>query len=183
MKRMVLWSVAVGLPSAFLLWFFRDPERTAPSGSGIVVSPADGLITDVEVGADGKSQVRISIRLSLFDVHVTRAPVAGPIVSVDYRPGRFRNAYSPASSRENEQNRVTIGAGDRAVLLVQIAGMLARRIVFHPHVGDTLRRGQRVGMIRFGSRVDLYLPDDVTVLVTAGERVYGGTSIVAREAM
>lgn len=181
MKRRLVWSVVLGGPAAFLLWFFRDPERAVPPGPGLVVSPADGLVTAVEHVAGRESNVRISIRLSLFDVHVTRAPITGRIASIDYRPGHFRNAYNPASSAENEQNRVRIDGERYPVTLVQIAGLVARRIVFRLQTGDMVQRGQRVGMIRFGSRVDLHLPDDLTIVVAVGDRVYGGASVVARE--
>jgi phosphatidylserine decarboxylase len=164
----------------FVLWFFRDPRRSIPNDEDVVVSPADGVVTTVDEAAATGSGTRISIRLSLLDVHVTRSPVAGRIESIEYKPGRFGNAYDEQSSARNEQNRVRIAGTSRSVVLVQIAGMLARRIVFRPEAGDWVERGQRVGMIRFGSRVDLHLPPGVTVLVEPGDRVYGGSSIVAR---
>ena len=180
MKRGLLWSLVLGVPAGFVLWFFRDPARIVPTGDDLVVSPADGLVTRVERISRGEPGTCLSIRLSLLDVHVTRAPVSGRVTSITYRPGRFLSAYGERSSAENEQNRVHIAGSHGSVILTQIAGKIARRIEFHPRQGDWLERGQRVGRIRFGSRVDLELPGNVTILVTVGDRVRGGSSIVAR---
>ncbi|HYN15130.1 MAG TPA: phosphatidylserine decarboxylase [Terriglobales bacterium] len=166
--------------AAFFLWFFRDPERVIPAEAGAVVSPADGKVTDVGTAElDGRPHTRISIFLSVFDVHVNRSPVAGAITNVEYRHGRFRNAMSAASAVENEQNIVTVeGAGHR-VIFKQIAGVLARRIVFTKKLGDRVERGERVGLIKFGSRTDILLDPAAEVHVAVGDRVRGGASVLA----
>lgn len=180
MKLFPLWGLAVAALVAFVLWFFRDPARTVPDQEGVVVSPADGIVTAVESLFGQEFATRISIRLSLLDVHVTRAPVSGRITAIEYRRGSFRSAYDESSSAQNEQNRVRIETAHDPVLLVQIAGKVARRIVFTPVLGAWVERGERVGMIRFGSRVDLFLSAGPEVLVAVGDRVHGGASIVAR---
>ena len=137
--------------AAFFLWFFRDPERVIPAEAGAVVSPADGKVTDVSsVEVEGHARSRISIFLSVFDVHVNRSPIAGVITKVEYRHGRFHNALSPASAVENEQNIVTVEGDGHTVVFKQIAGVLARRIVFTKRLGDRVERGERVGLIKFG---------------------------------
>ncbi len=163
---------ALGL-GALVVAFFRDPDRAPPADPALVVAPADGRVTAVE-GA------RISIFLSIFDVHVNRAPVAGRVAAVDYRPGRFGNALRARSAAENEQNRITFETPSGPVLVTQIAGLLARRIVFWPRVGDRVERGQRIGMIKFGSRTDLVLPSGAEWLVRIGDHVRGGATPVAR---
>ena len=140
------------------LWFFRDPERVIPDAAGGVVSPGDGKFTDVSIiTMGGEKQARISIFLSVFDVHVNRSPIAGVVRDVRYQRGQFLNAMNPASAEQNEQNIVRVEGDGQVVVFKQIAGLLARRIVFHPKVGDRLERGQRVGLIKFGSRVDVLL--------------------------
>lgn len=175
------WSVVPLLAAVFFLWFFRDPERAIPDGPGLIVSPADGKVTDVSpVQVDGKPCTRISIFLSVFDVHVNRAPVSGVIQKVEYREGKFANAMDPACAEDNEQNIVTMESEGLSVVFKQIAGLLARRIVFNHKPGDALTRGQRVGMIKFGSRTDVIFPGPADLSVKAGDRVKGGSSILAR---
>jgi phosphatidylserine decarboxylase len=167
------------LLGAFFLWFFRDPERAIPNGPGVVVSPADGKVTSVaEFIDEGEKKQRISIFLNVFDVHVNRAPIAGTITSLFYQKGKFGNAISAGSSDVNEQNIVTVNGDGQMVVFKQIAGLLARRIVFNPRTGDRLERGQRVGLIKFGSRVDVVLDQSVELRVKVGDRVAGGSSIL-----
>jgi len=168
------------LLAAFFLWFFRDPERVIPAEAGAVVSPADGKVTDVAaIELEGHPRTRISIFLSVFDVHVNRSPIAGSITGVEYRHGRFRNALSAASAVENEQNIVTVEGDGHTVVFKQIAGVLARRIVFTKRPGDRIERGERVGLIKFGSRTDVLLGSAADVHVRVGDRVRGGASVLA----
>lgn len=165
---------------AFFLWFFRDPERDIPAEPGAVVSAADGKVTDVStVQVDGAPRRRISVFLNVFDVHVNRAPIAGIIQKAEYRRGSFHNAMGAASSELNEQNVVTVAGAGQIVVFKQIAGLLARRIVFHKAVGQSVARGERVGMIKFGSRVDILLDPSADVRVKIGDRVRGGSSVLA----
>lgn len=179
------WPVALVpvLLAAFFLWFFRDPERTIPAGPGLVVSPGDGLVTEtIRLDTPQGPRQRISIFLSVFDVHVNRSPIGGTISEIRYQKGKYLNAMNPASADQNEQNIVTVrGEGPNApeIVFKQIAGLLARRIVFAPKVGDTIARGERVGLIKFGSRVDVVLPADAELRVKVGERVKGGASVLA----
>lgn len=174
------WSVAPVLLAAFFLWFFRDPERAVPAGAGLIVSPGDGLVTETVVIAtpDGPRQ-RISIFLSVFDVHVNRSPITGVLTSVRYQRGQFLNAMNPASADRNEQNAATIRGEGLEITFKQIAGLLARRIVFNHREGEGLERGQRVGLIKFGSRVDVLLPAEAVLRVKVGQRVKGGASVLA----
>jgi phosphatidylserine decarboxylase len=166
--------------AAFFLWFFRDPERVIPAEAGAVVSPADGKVTDVGTAElNGRPCARISIFLSVFDVHVNRSPIAGVITKLEYRHGRFRNALSAASAVENEQNIVTVEGDGHTVVFKQIAGVLARRIVFAKKLGDRVERGERVGLIKFGSRTDVLLDPAADIHVAAGDRVRGGSSMLA----
>ena len=175
-----LWAVLPLALAAFFLWFFRDPERTIPYSPGAVVSPADGKVTDVSTvpWADTK-RTRISIFLSVFDVHVNRSPVGGVIRDVHYQPGKFLNAMGSACAEQNEQNIVTVEGDGRTVIFKQIAGLLARRIVFTKKIGDRVQRGERIGMIKFGSRVDVLLDSSATLQVKVGDRVKGGSSVIA----
>ncbi|HWY70740.1 MAG TPA: phosphatidylserine decarboxylase [Terriglobales bacterium] len=167
------------LLGAFFLWFFRDPERAIPDGPGVIVSPADGKVTAVSrLTEDGRNGQRISIFLNVFDVHVNRSPISGIITNLCYQKGKFGNAMSAGSSDENEQNVVTVEGEGQMVTFKQIAGLLARRIVFNPRPGDKLERGQRVGLIKFGSRVDVVLDENVDIQVKVGDRVAGGSSIL-----
>jgi phosphatidylserine decarboxylase len=169
--------LALGLFCAF---FFRDPERVAPDGPGLVVSPADGRVVGIVDGAGGPlgGGVQVSIFLSIFNVHVNRAPIAGRIERVEYHPGEFLPAFDDKASLRNEQNSVVL-AGDRSrVAFKQIAGLIARRIVFRKRVDDVVARGERVGLIKFGSRVDVFLPEGTRLLVKRGDRVAGGASLL-----
>jgi len=164
--------------AAFFLFFFRDPRREIPEGD-VVVSPADGVVSLIR--PFGEQQTRVSIFLSVFDVHVNRSPVGGTIQAVDYTKGKFQNAIRADASDENERNRVEIRADNGAtVIFSQIAGLLARRIVFKPKVGDRVEKGQRIGMIKFGSRTDVILGAEWQILVEPGSQVLGGKTIVAK---
>src|SRR6266567_1805313 len=174
------WAIPPLLLALFLLWFFRDPEREIPDAAGAVVSPADGKVTDVSfIAAGGEKRTRISIFLSVFDVHVNRSPIAGVVREVRYQRGRFLNAMNAVSAEHNEQNIVTLEGSGQVVIFKQIAGLLARRIVFYPKVGDLLQRGQRVGLIKFGSRVDVLFDASANVNVKIGDHVKGGATILA----
>jgi len=174
------YSVPLLLLSAFFLWFFRDPERQITTLPGAVVSPGDGKVTDVSiVTSGGISRNRISIFLSVFDVHVNRSPIAGVIREVRYQRGKFLNAMGAHSAEENEQNIVTVEGEGRTVIFKQIAGLIARRIVFNLKVGDPVARGERVGLIKFGSRVDVLFDRDAAIEVKPGDRVKGGATILA----
>ena len=175
------WALAPLLLATFFLWFFRDPERAIPGGPGVVVSPADGKVTHIgQVEAQGEARTRISIFLSVFDVHVNRSPIGGVIEDVKYRRGKFGNAMGAVSADENEQNVVTVRGEGQVVIFKQIAGLLARRIVFHKRVGDAVGRGERVGLIKFGSRTDILLAPEAAVQVKIGDHVRGGSSILAQ---
>jgi phosphatidylserine decarboxylase len=174
------WAVLPLLLALFFLWFFRDPERAIPHEAGALVSPGDGKVTDVSfVTVGGEKQARISIFLSVFDVHVNRSPIAGVVREVRYQRGKFLNAMNQASAEQNEQNIVRVEGDGQVVVFKQIAGLLARRIVFHPKVGDRLERGQRVGLIKFGSRVDVLFDAAASLHVKVGDRVRGGASVLA----
>src|SRR5271166_360183 len=174
------YAIPLLLLAAFFLWFFRDPERQIPTQPGAVVSPGDGKVTDVSlVTADGASRRRISIFLSVFDVHVNRSPIAGVIRDVRYQRGKFLNAMGTHSAEENEQNIVTVEGDGRTVIFKQIAGLIARRIVFNFKVGDHVACGQRVGLIKFGSRVDVLFDRDAAIQVKQGDRVKGGATVLA----
>jgi phosphatidylserine decarboxylase len=166
--------------AVFFLWFFRDPERKIPAGPGEIVSPGDGVVTESDwIETSAGSRLRLSIFLNVFDVHVNRAPVAGTVKTVEHREGSFLNAMKPESVIMNEQTVVVIDAGNFEVSYKQIAGLLARRIVCTVKVGDRLERGQRVGMIKFGSRVDVLLPAEAVPKVKTGTRVRGGSTVLA----
>ena len=168
------------LLGAFFLWFFRDPERVIPDTAGAIVSPADGKVTSVaQIDVNGRPRMRISIFLNVFDVHVNRTPIGGVIRNVEYRKGKFHNAMGETSSEHNEQNIVTIDGEGQTVILKQIAGLLARRIVFDYRVGDRIERGQRIGLMKFGSRCDVIFETDAAVKVKVGDRVAGGSSVLA----
>jgi phosphatidylserine decarboxylase len=174
------WAVVPLLLAVFFLWFFRDPERTIPDAPGAIVSPGDGKVTEASiVTVGGEKQVRISIFLSVFDVHVNRSPIAGVVREVRYERGKFLNAMNPASAEQNEQNIVRVEGDGQVVVFKQIAGLLARRIVFYPKVGERLERGQRVGLIKFGSRVDVLCDATAALQVKVGDRVRGGASVLA----
>ena len=168
------------LLGAFFLWFFRDPERRAPAEAGAIVSPADGTVTAVsQIQHHGEFRTRISIFLNVFNVHVNRSPISGVIADVTYVKGKFGNAMGAISAEQNEQNIVTVRGEVGEVVFKQIAGLLARRIVFTKRIGDAVARGERVGLIKFASRVDVILPSTMTVQVQIGDKVTGGSSTLA----
>jgi phosphatidylserine decarboxylase len=168
------------LLAAFFLWFFRDPEREIPAAEGAIVSPADGKVTEISVVREGgEPRTRISIFLNVFNVHVNRSPVAGVITAVHYQKGKFGNAMGAISAEENEQNIVTVRGDAGVVVFKQIAGLLARRIVFTKKVGDHVARGERVGLIKFGSRTDVIFAADAQMKVRVGDHVKGGSSVLA----
>jgi phosphatidylserine decarboxylase len=174
-----LWAIIPALLAFFFLWFFRDPERSIPADETAVVSPGDGKITDVSIIAGGAgNQLRISIFLNVFNVHVNRSPITGVIRDVRYQRGKYLNAMNVASAELNEQNVVTVDGNGQTVVFKQIAGLLARRIVFNPKIGDRLERGQRVGLIKFGSRVDVLMDASAQVTVKVGDHVKGGSSVL-----
>lgn len=176
-----IWAIVPLLLATFFLWFFRDPERLIPAGEGLILSPADGLVTETaSIETPAGQRKRISIFLSVFDVHVNRSPIAGVLTSVRYQKGQYLNAMNPASAERNEQNAVTVHGGGIEVTFKQIAGLLARRIVFNLHEGDMVERGQRVGMIKFGSRVDVVVPFEAEFRVSKGQHVQGGASVLAQ---
>jgi len=175
-----VWGVAPVLLALFFLWFFRDPQRVIPSGEGLIVSPGDGLVTEiVEINTPEGKRKRISIFLNVFDVHVNRTPIGGVVRRVHYQKGLYLNAMNPASAEQNEQNAVTVRGEGIEVTFKQIAGLIARRIVCNVGEGDTLERGQRMGLIKFGSRVDVILPAEAEFRVKVRERVKGGASVLA----
>ena len=176
----LLLSLVPLLLALFFLWFFRDPNRTIPEAPGLIISPADGKVTAIETVQGPSGQLRrISIFLNVFDVHVNRAPIAGNVQRVEYKKGKYLNAMNPDSAMQNEQNLVEIGGEFCTVAFCQIAGLLARRIVFKKKVTDWVHRGERVGLIKFGSRVDVLFPVTCEVQVKLGDRVRGGASVLA----
>jgi phosphatidylserine decarboxylase len=177
-----VWALAIIplLLAAFFAWFFRDPEREIPQAPGAIISPGDGKVTQiVAIEVNGEPRTRISIFLNVFNVHVNRAPIAGTIGNVEYRKGKFVNAMDAHSAEANEQNIVTVEGDGQTVIFKQIAGLLARRIVFTKKVGDMVARGERVGLIKFGSRVDVIFTRDAEVSVKIGDHVAGGSTILA----
>src|SRR6201996_8129788 len=163
---------------AFCAWFFRDPERPIPAGP-VAVSPADGRV--VSVVSEGPNVPRVSIFLNVFDVHVNRSPISGVITDVTYKPGQFLVASREIASAENEQNILTVRAGDGTIVVFkQIAGLIARRIICYKNVGDFVQSGERIGLIKFGSRVDVLLGPEWRVEVAVGARVSSGPSFLAR---
>lgn len=178
-------SGVFGLSTLVFAGFFRDPERIPPMGEGLVLSPADGRVVGVRGVEKGnllrEAGTRISIFLSPLDVHVNRAPIKGLVDKVQYQPGRFFAAYRDKASQDNEQNAVRIvDPAGNSLSIVQIAGVLARRIVCYVKEGERLERGQRVGLIMFGSRVDIFLPRGSRVEVAEGQRVRGGETVIGR---
>ena len=177
-----VWAVALAAATIFLISFFRDPDRVPAGGPETIVSPADGTVLSIgpaEESPAGASR-RITIFMSVFNCHVNRAPVSGVLEDYVYRPGKKLAAFAEKASHENEQNLVTLSAGGARVAFKQIAGALARRIIFYLKPGDSVLRGQRVGIILFGSRVDLFVPDDAEILVTRGQKLKASLSAVAR---
>ena len=174
-------ALGLGVVAAFMAFFFRDPERIAPSIPGAILAPADGRVVAVRVGVDdpfvGRAQA-VSIFLSPLDVHVNRSPLAGLVVGVEYRPGAKMAAYRPEASDQNERATIAIQGEAARVVVRQIAGVLARRIVCRVRPGDKLASGERFGMIKFGSRTDLIMPASVRLSVKPGDRVRGGSTVV-----
>jgi phosphatidylserine decarboxylase len=169
----VLFALAL-----FIAYFFRDPERLIPADEGAIVSPADGKI--VGIAAEPDKTTRVSIFLSVFNVHINRAPVSGVVESVFYRPGKFKAAFNATASVENEQNVLVIRSGSDRIRFSQIAGILARRIVCWKRPGDSVAKGERVGLIKFGSRVDIFLPENVALSIKLSDKVQGGASVIGR---
>lgn len=166
----------------FTAFFFRDPERKVPEDPKAVISPADGkVVRIVPAPAEhplGPGATQVSIFLSIFDVHINRAPIGGTIAKVEYHPGKFLPAFDDKASLRNEQNAVTVADGSLRVQFIQIAGLIARRIVFRKRVDDVVTRGERVGLIKFGSRVDVFLPEGIGLAVKVGDRLLGGASVI-----
>lgn len=181
---LVHWYVPAGLLiflGLFVVYFFRDPEREIPSDPNLVVSPADGRVVEIVAEPfEGRAGQRLSIFLSVWNVHVNRAPVGGLITRLEYRPGRFYAALRARASAENEQNVIHIQTPGGEMVFKQIAGWIARRVVAWKKEGDTVLRGERVGMIRFGSRCDVWLPEGAEFEVKKGDMVAGGSTILAR---
>lgn len=177
-------SIVFSLMTLFVIWFFRNPERKIPEGDNLIVAPADGKIIDINDKAEcrilRKNMLKISIFMSLFNVHINRIPCSGRIVDIVYNPGKFVSANKDKASLENEQNAIVLETlkGD-TMMFVQIAGIIARRIVCWLKQGEYVEKGQRFGLIRFGSRVDVYLPHDVKVMISEGDSVKGGESVLA----
>ena len=176
------WAILPVLLAGFFLWFFRDPRREIPAGAGLIVSPGDGVVTETVAieTPDGRRQ-RVSVFLSVFNVHVNRMPIAGEVVRVEYKKGLYLNAMNPQSAERNEQAIVTVRGEGIEVTFKQIAGLLARRIVCHLKVGQKVERGERMGLIKFGSRVDVIVPADVEIVVKKGDKVSGGSTVLARQ--
>jgi phosphatidylserine decarboxylase len=178
--------IGVGL-TVWCYYFFRDPKRAVPENAGLMVSPADGVVSLIEravppegLGLGPEPLVRVSVFMSVFNCHVNRAPIAGKVTAVVYRPGKFLNASLDKASEENERNALAIEMADgRKIAVVQIAGLVARRIMCWTKPGDSLATGQRFGLIRFGSRLDVYLPEGVAPQVAVGQIAVAGETVIA----
>jgi len=180
---LVYLAVCLSILTLFAIYFFRNPKREIPSSEQVVLSPADGRVLRIDSCREGqflkRTTTKVSIFMSLFDVHINRSPISGILEQKSYNPGKFRLANTDKSSMENEQNAMVIrGKDGLRILFVQIAGFVARRIVCYAEKGDSLEKGQILGMIRFGSRLDIYLPEGVEALVKPGDRVKGGQSVI-----
>ena len=179
----IAWSWPLWIIFVFVLQFFRDPQRIAALGRDLVLSPADGRIVVVEKANDpyaGREALKISVFMNVFNVHSNRSAVNGTVKEIQYFPGKFVNADLDKASTENERNAVVIDANGQIVTLVQVAGLIARRILCYIHVGDRLKAGERYGFIRFGSRVDVYLPLTAEPLVSVGDKVFATNTALAR---
>ncbi|MCA1925160.1 MAG: phosphatidylserine decarboxylase [Thiobacillus sp.] len=177
------WSIPFWIWAVFALQFFRDPARVPPADADAVIAPADGRIVVVEKVRDtvlDRDALKISVFMNVFNVHSNKSPVDGVVKGIWYTPGLFVNADLDKASTENERNAIHIAAARGDITCVQIAGLIARRILCYARVGDTLSRGQRYGFIRFGSRVDVYLPVSARPQVSIGQKVTGGRTILAR---
>ena len=166
----------------FTFYFFRDPERVVPLGDDILVSPADGLITNISEYKEGKkSYTKISIFLSVFNVHIQRLPLSGQITKIDYIEGKFINATLDKASEENERLRLTLKSGSNVIYITQIAGLIARRIICYLKTSEKVNQGERYGIIKFGSRVDIEFPNSYNLMVSIGQQCIGGETIIARD--
>ncbi|MFO8088279.1 MAG: phosphatidylserine decarboxylase family protein, partial [Desulfatiglandaceae bacterium] len=190
---LIFWFLAlkaiaypIGVLTVFVLFFFRDPERSSPPGDRNILSPADGKILEVKRIDDsdnplGGPAVKVSIFMSIFNVHVNRVPLNGVVEKIEYHPGKFFSANLDKASLENERNIVTLSAGDsKRIVVTQIAGLIARRIVCNISEGDSVTAGNRFGLIRFGSRLELLLPPESSVSVEKGDRTRAGVTVIAR---
>jgi phosphatidylserine decarboxylase len=177
------WSAPVWLAALFVLQFFRDPARDVPGGAGTVVSPADGRVIAVERARDPyleRNAIKVSVFMNVFNVHSNRSPVDGKVHKRWYHPGSFVNAALDKASEENERNALWLRTdGGADVTCVQVAGLIARRILCYVGEGDSLARGQRFGFIRFGSRVDIYVPEDASLVAALGDKVYASSTVIA----
>ena len=166
----------------FTFYFFRDPERVVPIGDDILVSPADGLITNITETKEGKkTYIKVSIFLSIFNVHIQRLPISGEVNKVDYIEGKFINATLDKASDENERLKITIKNGNNLIYVTQIAGLIARRIVNYVKPNENINQGERYGIIKFGSRVDIEFPNNFKLLVNEGQQCIGGETIIAQD--
>ena len=166
----------------FTFYFFRDPERVVPIGDDILVSPADGLITNITETKEGKkTYIKVSIFLSIFNVHIQRLPITGEVTKVDYIEGKFINATLDKASDENERLKITIKNGNNLIYVTQIAGLIARRIVNYVKPNENINQGDRYGIIKFGSRVDIEFPNSFKLLVSEGQQCIGGETIIAQD--
>ena len=166
----------------FTFYFFRDPERVIPLGDDILVSPADGLITNISEYKEGKKNyTKVSIFLSVFNVHIQRLPVSGQITKIDYIEGKFINATLDKASEENERLRLTLKSGSNVIYITQIAGLIARRIICYLKTNERVNQGERYGIIKFGSRVDIEFPNSYNLMVSVGQQCIGGETIIARD--
>ena len=166
----------------FTFYFFRDPERVVPIGDDILVSPADGLITNItEIKEGKKTYIKVSIFLSIFNVHIQRLPISGEVTKVDYIEGKFINATLDKASDENERLKITIKNGNNLIYVTQIAGLIARRIINYVKPNENINQGERYGIIKFGSRVDIEFPNNFKLLVNEGQQCIGGETIIAQD--
>ena len=166
----------------FTFYFFRDPERVVPLGDDILVSPADGLITNISEHKEGKkSYTKVSIFLSVFNVHIQRLPLSGQITKIDYIEGKFINATLDKASEENERLRLTLKSGSNVIYITRIAGLIARRIICYLKTNERVNQGERYGIIKFGSRVDIEFPNSYNLMVSIGQQCIGGETIIARD--
>jgi len=180
LAHIIYAAVLLFILAAFVCFFFRNPERVIPDGNNIVVSPADGKVVRISEETEGGQT--ISIFLSIFNVHVNRSPISGELKRLEYKRGRFKAAFDDEASKVNEQNVLTIQGQGIQVVVRQIAGLIARRVICWKSSGCALQRGERIGLIRFGSRVDVVMPGEVRILVKVGDRVKGGSSILGEHA-
>jgi len=180
----IKWAIIPAILTLFVIFFFRDPERVVPSEAGLIVSPADGHVIGINHKADenlmGEESVCVSIFLSVFNVHVNRIPCEGNVIQTVYNSGKFLPAFQEKASLLNEQNSVVINHKNKKVVVRQIAGLIARRIVCWIKDGCQVARGQRFGLIRFGSRVDLFIPREVELLIKKGDKVFGGKTVIGK---